>query len=248
MDPSDSTRRPVNGTALALLLLAVLLSGFLLFQSSLFSVGTVMVQGHRYLAEDEILRIAGVGARVNIFRLDTANIQRRLTQDLRIAGADVTRQLPGTIIISVRERQPAAFIATAYGFAQLDGEGMVLAVAKSIRRMNVPIITGHNIGGSYVGERVESPVVLGVLRYLSALSESAFRQLSEIHIESSGQITGYTVDAARIKLGEPEQMAEKASRTSAIFADGKNTMALIEYIDVSYATPYVKFKQERELK
>jgi cell division protein FtsQ len=246
MDPSGSTRRSVNGTALALLLLAVLLSGFLVFQSSLFSVGAVIVNGHQYLGEDEILRIAGIGARVNIFRLDTGDIQRRLTQDLRIASAEVTRQLPGTIMITVRERQPAAFIATAYGFAQMDGEGMILAVAKSIRQMNVPLITGHNIGGSYVGETVESPVVRSILHYLAALSEPAFRQLSEIHIEPSGQITGYTVNAALIKLGGIEQMTEKAAKTSEIISNGQNSLTQIEYIDVSYATPYVKFRKERE--
>lgn len=130
MDPSGFFRRPANGAALALLLLAALLSGFLVFQSSLFTIGSIAVEGNRYLAEDEILRIAGVGARVNIFRLDTGEIRQRLTRDLRIASADVTRRLPNTILISVSERQPTAYIATSYGFAQLDGEGMVLAVAK----------------------------------------------------------------------------------------------------------------------
>lgn len=248
MDPSGSTRRSVTGTALALLLLAVLLSGFLLLQSSLFSVGTVLVQGNRYVDSDEILRIAGVGARINIFRLNIDNIRQRLVKDLRIAGAEVTRRLPGTIIITVRERQPVAFIATNYGFAQVDGEGMILAVAKSIRQMAVPLITGHHIGNSYVGETIESPLVLGVLRYLSALSDTAFNHLSEIYIHSPAQITGYTTNGSLIKLGEAEQMLEKAAKTSAIIANEKNALALIEYIDVSYATPYVKFRKERELR
>lgn len=248
MDSSGPPRHSVNGTVLALLLLAVLLSGFLLLQSSLFAIGTIQIQGQRYLSEEEVLRIAGVGERVNIFRLDTENIKKRLTQDLRIADAAVTRRLPGTVVITLRERQPAAFIATSYGFAQLDGEGMVLAVARSIRQMNTPLITGHNIGGSYVGEMVESPPVLAVLHYLAALSEPAFSQMSEVHIDDAGQMTGYTVNAIRVKLGDAENMAEKAAKTSAIFADSQHVMDQIEYIDVSYATAYVKFKQERELK
>jgi cell division protein FtsQ len=208
----------------------------------LFSIGTVLVQGNRYLGEDEILRIAGVGTRVNIFRLDSGDIQRRLTHDLRIAGAEVTRQLPDVVKISVRERQPAAFIATSYGFALLDGEGMILDVVKTIRRMEVPLITGHNLGGSYVGEKVESPVVRGALSYLSSLNETAFRQMSEIAIDSSGQLTGYTIHAARIKLGKSEQVVEKALKTSMIISDPHNKLSTIEYIDVSYATPYVKFR------
>ncbi len=248
MDSSGSARRSVTGTTLALLLLAIILSGFLLLQSSLFSVGTVVVQGNRYVDEGEILRIAGVGTQVNIFRLNAANIQQRLIKDLRIASAEVSRRLPGTIIITVQERQPVAFIATNYGFAQVDGKGMILAVAKSLRRMEAPLITGHNIGNAYVGETVEAPVLLSVLHYLSGLSESAFNRISEIHIDTQARLTGYMVNGSQIKLGEAEQMLAKAAKTSAIIANEKDALATIEYIDLSYATPYVKFSKERELR
>lgn len=241
MDPGSS-RRSFNNVALALLLLAVLLSGYLLFQSTLFSVGSVLVQGNQYLDADEVLRIAGVGERVNILRLDVGEIRRRLSADLRIASADVNRKWPGAIVISVRERHPTAYIATSYGFAQLDGEGTILAVAKTIRRMDIPLITGHNLGGLYVGDKVESPAVRAILSYLSALSEEAFRQISEMCIESSGRLSGYTVYAARIKLGGLERMPEKAAMTSDIIAGANGKLSAIEYIDVSYTTPYVKFR------
>lgn len=243
MDPSG--RRSVNGATLALLVLAVLLSGFLLFRSSIFTVGAIVVEGNQYLAEEEVLRIAGVGARVNIFRLDIDDIRRRLTHDLRIASAEVYRHFPSSVVITVRERQPAAYIATSYGFAQLDGEGVVLAVAKSIHRMNIPLITGHHIGGSYVGEKVESPVVRASLTYLAALSEHSFNQISEVNIDSDGQLSAYSMQAIRIKLGAPERMAEKADKTDSILADNEKLLSTIEYIDLSYATPYVKFRSAR---
>ncbi|MDU4959736.1 MAG: FtsQ-type POTRA domain-containing protein [Sporomusaceae bacterium] len=248
MASSDPVRRSANPTKFALLLLAVLLSGFLLLQSSLFSIGSVQVQGQRYMSEEEVLRIAGIGDRINIFRLDTDSIKQRLLQDLRIADVAISRRLPGTVIISLRERQPVAFIATSYGFAQLDEAGMVLAAAKSIRQMNAPLITGHHIGGAYVGDQIEAPAVLAVLQYLSSLSEPTFRQMSEVHIDAGGNMTGYTVEAIRVKIGTAEDMAQKAVKTSAIFADSQKSLAQIDYIDVSYATAYVKFKQESELK
>lgn len=246
MEPSDLSRRSVNSTAFALLIFAVLLSGYLLFQSTLFSVGSVAVQGNRSLDQDEILRIAGVGTRINIFRLDVDTIRSRLTQDLRIADADVKRHFPGAILITVRERQPAAYMPTSYGFAQLDGDGTILAVVKTIRRMDVPLITGHSLGNAYVGERVEAPAVRAVLTYLSCLSESAFNQISEVTIQSSGHLVGYTTHAARIKLGGLERLAEKAASTSEIITEADNKLAIIDYIDLSYTTPYVKFRKNEE--
>jgi hypothetical protein len=41
-------------------------------------------------------------------------------------------------------------------------------------------------------------------------------------------------------------MTEKAAKTSEIISNGQNSLTQIEYIDVSYATPYVKFRKERE--
>ena len=86
----------------------------------------------------------------------------------------------------------------------------------------------------------------GALVYLSALNEQTFNQVSEVHVNSSGQLTGYTIHAIRIKLGGIERMAEKAAQTSAVLSDQAKNLSTIEYIDVSYVTPYVKFRQHRE--
>lgn len=247
----SESRRPARPSApgktlvILLLALAVLLAAFLFINSAYFAVGAVVVEGNRYMTEEDIHTVAGIPASVNIFRLSTGDIKTRLTRDLRIAEADVARRFPATIAITVKERQPVAWAATSYGFVQMDKQGVVMAAVKTIKKLDVPVITGVRLGGAYVGDRVETPPVKNVLAYLAALDETTLGQLSEVHIRPAGDLVAYTVQAVTIRVGPPDRLPEKAKFTRDILQDIGDKKNAIEYIDLNFASPYIKFRQTR---
>jgi cell division protein FtsQ len=195
------------------------------------------------MSVEDINRAAGIPDRINIFRLDTAEIRTRLLRDLRVAEVAVTRQFPTTIVVSIKERLPQAYVASAYGFVQLDKQGVVLAALKNIKQVNVPIVTGIRLGNVYVGDRVETAPIKSVLSYLAALDELTLNQMSEVNIKSSGELTAYTVQAITIRLGAGDRLPEKAKLTRDILQDIGDKKAAVEYIDLNYASPYIKFRQ-----
>lgn len=220
----------------------VLIACYLFINSSFFSVGTVMIQGNKYISNEEVLAIVGIPGKINIFRLDTHNAKSRLVKDLRIADAEVFRKFPATVVISLKERQPYAYAATSYGFAELDEKGIILAAFKTLKQLNVPIITGVNLGNAYIGDCVDNPALQATLSYLAGLSENSLNQLSEINISDPLQIRALTINSVQIRLGTQDHLFDKAVKTNQIMDEIGNEKSLAESIDMRYATPYIKFK------
>lgn len=223
--------------------LLILIACAQLINSSLFTVGTVEISGNKYISDEDIKSIAGIPEKINIFRLSTDEISKRLLADLRIEKAEVSRLFPATIAIYVTERQPAAFVATNYGFVQVDKQGIVLAAFKNLRDIKVPIITGVSLGNAYVGDKPSHPFMEKVLLYLSNLDEFSLNELSEVNVTAAGELTVYTLHSGYIRLGNFSNLVQKAKYTSSILRELREKNIAVEYIDLTFASPYIKFKQ-----
>jgi len=226
-----------------LLVLVILVAGLLFIKSSYFTVGSVIVEGNKYVSIEDVYRIADIPQSINIFSLNTANIKMRLMGDLRIAETDVSRRFPGTIVISIKERKPMAYVASSYGFLELDKQGIVLAVFKNLKQINVPMITGIRLDNEYISDKIENTVIKNIVNYLSLLDEVTLNQFSEINLQSPEQIIVYTVNSVHIRLGNSDQLSDKAKLTNEILRELGDKKKIVEYIDLNYAPPVIKFKQ-----
>lgn len=226
-----------------LLVLVMLIAGLLFIKSSYFTIGSVIVEGNKYISVEDVYRIAEIPEAMNIFSLNTSNIKMRLMHDLRIAEADVSRRFPGTIVINIKERKPVAYVASNYGFIELDKQGVVLAVFKNLKQVTVPMITGLRLENEYIGDKIENQVIKDIVNYLSLLDEVTLNQLSEINMKSSDQISAYTINSVHIRLGNSERLPDKAKLTNEILGELGDKKKTIEYIDLNTASPVIKFKQ-----
>lgn len=240
--PKKKGLMPVQGFIVLILVLVILIAGMLFMRSSYFAVGEVIVEGNRYITAEDVYRIAEIPERVNIFNLNTSDIRGRLLKDLRIAQVDVSRHFPGTIVIHITERKPVTYVASSYGFLELDAQGTVLAAFKNLKNMNVPIITGVRLDNEYVSDQIENPTIRGIVNYLSQLDELALNQISEIHIRSPEQVIAYTVTAVEIRLGTSEKLSDKVKSTNIVLHEIHDKKMNVEYIDLTYASPYIKLK------
>jgi cell division protein FtsQ len=226
-----------------LLALFVLIVGFLLIKSSYFKVGAVVVEGNHYIPVEDVYRIAEIPEPLNIFSLNTADIKMHLLHDLRIAEVDVSRRFPGTIVISIKERKPMAYIASGYGFSELDQQGVVLAAFKNLKQINVPMITSVRLDNEYVGDQVENPTIKNVLKYLSLLDETILSQISEVNVKSPEQIVAYTVKSVHLRLGNSDKLVDQAKLTNDILHEISEKKMNVEYVDLTYSSPFIKMKQ-----
>lgn len=237
-------KRRASRFALCLATLAVLIAFFLFINSSYFTVGTVVVEGNKYIAVEDVLRVAGVPEQVNIFRLKTPEIKDRLMSDLRVAEVQVERKFPATISIHIQERQPLAFVANQYGFVEIDRQGIVMAAFKNLKQVKIPVITGVRLGNVYVGDQVNNPGLLNVLTYLAALDEEVLNQLSEVNIKSADELVAYTTSSIYIRVGDNQRLMEKAKLTGEILQEISAKKMVVEYIDLNYTSPIIKIRDK----
>ena len=229
---------------LIVFILLILFIGMIsLLCSPIFSVSQVQVSGNVYMSQAEVIRIAGLADKVNIFRLTTSAVQNKLCKDLRIEQATVQRTFPSTIKIQIIERKPIALVACEYGFLEVDKNGMVLAVHKTITDMQVPIMTGIVLHDLYIGDTVVDSACLNVLEYLAQLDETSVNQISEVHIAALDQIVAYTRNSVQIRLGSTDRLSEKAKATQEFIQNMKSMKQTIEYIDFNFTAPFIKFKK-----
>jgi len=237
-------KRRASILALWLGALALLMAIFLFINSPYFVVGTVLVDGNKYITVEEVMRIAGVPEKVNIFRLKPTEIKERLTSDLRVDEVEVERKFPATIAIHVKERQPLAFVASQYGFVEIDRQGMVMAALKNLKQVKVPVVTGVRLGNVYVGDQVNNPGLTNVLTYLAGLDEEALNQLSEVNIKSPDELVGYTTNSIFIRIGDNQRLKEKAKLTGEILQEISTKKMAVDYIDLNYTSPIIKIREK----
>lgn len=238
----QNRQEPPKIFVLFLLALSIIIAGFLFINSAFFSIGSIVVEGNKYILADDIINIAGVQGNVNIFRINTSELKKRLLCDLRIDSVEISRRFPATIVISVKERQPLAYVASGYGFVEIDRQGVVLSAFKTLRQMNVPMITGVRLGNIYVGDKVDMPEVVNILTYLASLDEDTLNEISEVNVSSTQRLFAYTVSSVNIRIGNTDKLADKAKMTNQILQEIKDKYAAVEYIDLTYASPFIKFR------
>lgn len=225
-----------------LLIVIVLVAAFSFLISPAFSVGTVSVEGNRYLSEADVYEIAGIPPQTNIFRLQISDIETRLQSDLRIERAQVDRRFPASVVIRLVERRPVAYLACDYGYVEVDRDGVILAAYRTMRDVRIPAVTGVTLENLYIGDNVKGQLPEAALVYLSHLGEEAIQGMSEINVAEPSQWVVYTTDSVQIRLGGAERMEEKAAMTEEFLSEMKRSNLPVEYIDFNFTSPYIKFK------
>lgn len=229
--------RNIYYMVLSVLLVAVLVLCFLPV-----SFGTVIVEGNTKLPTEEVYRMAQIGRPVNVLQLSTADIKTRLSGDLRVAHADVSREMPLTIRIRMVEREPLAIVNTDFGYAVLDAEGIVIAQMETIREVRAAFVTGDNFGNLVLGDRLREPVLLKALDFLAHLSTEGRQEMSEVNISDAHQIIAYTRDNLPIHLGAGDHMSEQAPLSENMLKDIRARKLDARFVDANIGAPYIKLK------
>ncbi len=172
-----------------------------------FAITTIEVRGNQHLSTDAIL--ASVPARVgdNVFETNLDALVDDLRANPWIASATARRELPHTIVISVREHEPAAVVALG-GLYLVDDEGHPFKRVELAAEdgAGLPIVTGLD-RTAYVADpagtaaKVQSALAT-VVRWRG---EAERPSIGEVHLDTHGALTLVTYEhAISIQLGMPD--------------------------------------------
>ncbi len=210
-----------------------------------FTLSEIKLVGAKYLTQEDILKVGDIYMGEQMFKLETDVVQSRLSKDLRIEEVSVRRKLPHTLEVTIKERRPLAMVSCDYGYLDLDRNGVIIDSYKSLKTMQIPMITGAAVRDLYIGDELDDEIVKKILDFLQRLDEETLNRLSEIAIVEADYIVMYSATdrPVQIRLGKLERLDEKARLTEDFMRDLETNPHPVEYVDFNYTTPFIKLAQ-----
>ncbi|MCG8400474.1 MAG: FtsQ-type POTRA domain-containing protein [Firmicutes bacterium] len=219
----------------------VILAVYILFQSPVFLIGHIAVQGNTTLTSADLINVSGIVTGINIFQVDLETAAHRVKALPMVKSADIGRKLPSTVLMRVEERVPVALVLADGDFVELDAEGYYLRRGKA-SAAGLPVITGVSMEASGPGQQAGGAGLDVALQVVGKLPAELRRALSEVNISDDGRVILYTMDGVECHLGLPEEVESKGRLVlDTLRSEGVES---IEYVDFSIlSSPVVKYKK-----
>ena len=139
----------------------------------------------------------------------------------------------------------ALYIACSYkGYAQVDYNGVVMSVSDGIKEADAPVLSGVVTGNIFFGDTIKEKNVLEILGFLSKLDKEVTDSISEIAVDGSNNVKFNLRYGYPILLGNADNISDKLDIFITVFNDIKTKNIRAEYIDLTFAKPYIKLRQK----
>jgi cell division protein FtsQ len=223
---TDKRRRSWGG-AVALVMISAAVGAWAVAASPLFHVRDVRITGNRHLSTSEVVRLAGIPTDANLLTVQSKRVLRGLARSPWVRTAEVRRELPWTLIVTVEERLPVAWLRHPGGIAVIAGDGTVLA------RRSSPPRTMANLGAwerrLRPGDRIEG--LKEPLAVVASLSSRLRRQVERAEI-LRGQVVLRLGESIRVLYGEARALGAKNAALARVLRWAGDNGAELAYVDL----------------
>ncbi|MBP2324016.1 cell division protein FtsQ [Kibdelosporangium banguiense] len=168
----------------------------------------VEVHGAQGLTPDEVRKVAAVEMGKPLLRLDTDEIAARVATLPRVAHVEVNRSLPGTVEITVAERNPVAYALSPEGAHMVDGTGRDYAVVPQAPP-GLPSIEVARIAP-------EDPATRAVVDVLGKIPPQLRERVVTLAAKTPGDVQLKLNDGRLVKWGNAADSGRKALVLAAI--------------------------------
>ncbi len=132
---NKKSRKKILAVLSSILLIAIVI--LFALTAPIFNITDIQVQGNETVSSDTILSLSGLKRGENIFRFNDSIIQN-IKENTYIESVEITRKLPGTVIILVEEREVKYQINFINSYAYIDKNGYILE--NSTVKKEVPVL------------------------------------------------------------------------------------------------------------
>jgi cell division protein FtsQ len=230
--PADPPNRTVVGHRGLRLWVAVVVLGLLVAvgvlsasHSRLFHLRDLEVTGQRHLGRREVVRLSGLTSSTNVLWLDPREVERRLETDPWVAGASVSRSLPGTVQIAIVERTPVAAHFEGGRFRLIAGDGTSLGAAA--RAGGLPLIV------TPPPDEVPAPDVAGAARAIALMQPEVRAEVRDVLVGVDGTMDLEVAGGLLIHYGLPVALEQKAEALRGILGWAREQGSKVQVVDLT---------------
>jgi cell division septal protein FtsQ len=209
MRSADRERRILRRwTVVAIGLIAVATLAVAATYTPLFGASDIRVRGSHGMPRAEVLAVARVDGRSNVFHLDTRAVERRLEQDPRILEARVSTSLPDRLAIEIVTRTPVGVVGIARNLVGADG----VVIGPAGHAVDLPALVtpdGGPVGGGYLETAAATA---------GALDPALRRAVDAVVVAPDGGLEVRLVAGFSASFGDASELAAKAESLAALLA------------------------------
>ncbi len=188
----------------------------LILRFAVFSVKEIYVNGNFTISAEEVIRASGIRRGDYILSLNEKTVEERITSDYRLQFRYMATQLPSTVVISVREREPCCWLTYCGIMYVMDKNRMVLYESEnpSEQPQNLVEIKGlevrsNTLVGQYINLGSETQQSIFTELFLEMKVLGCIDQIKEADISNTSSILLFTRDGYTAALGDRNNIHAK---------------------------------------
>jgi cell division protein FtsQ len=205
--------------------------------SDFFQITAMKIDGNRMTSKEQIAALSRVDIHSNLLAINIIEVKSLLESHPWIASADIIRDWPNRLLITVKEKKPVALLSRDAGLFFLDNMGMIIAAAGPSQELDFPVVTGLENFPFNPAEANNVPESLQQVMALLKLADKnntilPEQNISEIHIDRNGALVLYLLERTfPIYLGNGVEISTRYHRLAKVLRDLYKTK---EFSEVSY--------------
>ena len=149
----------------------LLIFSIIYFQSPLSRIKAIKVEGNSYLTDEEIVEASGIQLNENFWEVKKEAAVTAIEKNQEVNSAEVSRQLPNTIVITVNEYDYSAYVQKGKDYYPVLTNGTILKKKVESIPDSGPLLVSFK----------EGKALQKVIEQLDNLSPEIMNSISEVH-------------------------------------------------------------------
>lgn len=220
--------------------------GFLFYgalgQSDFFQIADIEIKGCQRLDKKEILELSGVDVHSNLVKINSAEMKELLEGHNWIERAEISRDWPDRLTISITERNPVAIINLDGGLHYIDLAANVFAPVAKMADLDYPVITGltEEYQQGETGHSVLKEALL-LIKYANRDNPNLPAQnISEINIANNDLVLFLVDRPFPVRLGRGDVWGKYERLVKVLYwLYKRKEFSRVSYVYVDYSTDKV---------
>lgn len=198
-----------------LLILAVLAGIFVfLFISPVFNITEIKVENASKISENTYISLSEIQIGENIFKVNKSKVRSLIKYEPYVDEVEVKREFPGTILLTVTERNPKYLIEKDGMYIYIDKNGYALETSSD--ELDLPILKGiiTDLGTLTMGDRLYDSDLSkfnDLIKIIDGINNNNIEEkLTSIDISNDDNyILDFEEDNKKICLGDTSNLSTK---------------------------------------
>ena len=154
-------------------------------QMAFFRVRAVEIRGVRYIQPNEVVSRLRIDTVASLWD-DLEPYRQRVMRHPQVSDVRITRRMPGTLVVTIRENLPVALVQTTSGLLPYDSLGKQLPIDPARMNLDLPIVA------------TTDPVLLKFVGAIRAAEPRVFARIEEVRRTGRDEILLTLSSGARV--------------------------------------------------